>query len=263
MCGITPMMEFFAQHYGKAYAPNSRETVRRQTVHQFMQAGLISCNPDDPARPVNSGKTVYQVATDALELLRTFGTSEWHNSLNGYLASIAAVQARFAKERVMQRIAVSTPSGESISLSPGGQNLLIKLIIEDFCPLFTPGGKLLYVGDADEKWAFYDQEYLADLGVVVNEHGKMPDVIIYYTEKNWLVLVEAVTSHGPVDMKRHIELKELFGHSSAGLVFVTTFLDRTSMRKYLNEIAWETEVWVADTPDHLIYFNGEKFLGPY
>jgi adenine-specific DNA-methyltransferase len=263
MRGITPMMDFFAQHYGKTYAPNTRETVRRQSVHQFMQAGLISYNPDDPVRPVNSGKTVYQVTTDALELLRSFGTSDWDANLKGYLASIVAVQARFTTERAMQRIAVSTPSGESISLSPGGQNLLIKLIIEDFCPRFTPNGKVLYVGDADEKWAFYDQTYLAELGVTVNEHGKMPDVVVHHIEKNWLILIEAVSSHGPVDVKRHIELKELFANSSVGLVFVTTFLDRVTMRKYLNDIAWETEVWVADAPDHLIHFNGERFLGPY
>ena len=263
MRGITPMMEFFAQHYGKTYAPNTRETVRRQSVHQFMQAGLISCNPDDPARPVNSGKTVYQVTTDALELLRVFGTPEWDTDLKGYMASMAAVQARFTTERAMQRIAVSTPSGKSILLSPGGQNLLIKLIIEDFCPRFTPNGKVLYIGDADEKWAFYDQDYLTGLGVAVNEHGKMPDVVVHHVEKNWLILIEAVTSHGPVDVKRHIELKELFVNSSAGLVFVTTFLDRTTMRKYLSDIAWETEVWVSDAPDHLIHFNGERFLGPY
>lgn len=263
MRGVTPMMEFFARHYGKAYAPNTRETVRRQSVHQFMQAGLISYNPDDPARPVNSGKTVYQVTIDALEMLRSFGTPDWNTNLGGYLASIAAVQARFTAQRTMQRIAVNTPSGESISLSPGGQNLLIKLIIEEFCPRFTSGGKVLYVGDADEKWAFYDQKYLAGLGIAVNEHGKMPDVVVHHIAKNWLILIEAVTSHGPVDVKRHRELKELFADSNAGLVFVTTFLDRVTMRKYLNDIAWETEVWVSDAPDHLIHFNGERFLGPY
>jgi hypothetical protein len=35
------------------------------------------------------------------------------------------------------------------------------------------------------------------------------------------------------------------------------------MSRYLGEIAWETEVWVADAPSHLIHFNGERFLGPY
>jgi hypothetical protein len=91
----------------------------------------------------------------------------------------------------------------------------------------------------------------------------MPDVIIHFQEKNWLVLVEAVTSHGPVNLLRHNQLKDLFATSTAGLVFVTAFLDRQSMREYLPEIAWESEVWVADAPDHLIHFNGSRFLGPY
>jgi adenine-specific DNA-methyltransferase len=77
------------------------------------------------------------------------------------------------------------------------------------------------------------------------------------------VLIEAVTSHGPVDIKRHNELKHLFRGSKAGLVFVTAFESRKAAFKYLTQIAWETEVWCADEPDHLIHFNGERFLGPY
>lgn len=263
LIGITPMMDFFREHYGKNYAPNTRETVRRQSVHQFMQAGLIVSNPDDPKRPVNSAKNVYQVTPEALELMRAFGTSEWEQSLGGFLALQDAIRARSLRERTFHRIPVTASSGEVFALSPGGQNLLIKEIVEQFCSRFTPEGKILYLGDADEKWAVHDTAALAGLGVVIDEHGAMPDVIVHYTEKNWLILIEAVTSHGPVDVKRHIQLKELFASSTAGLVFVTAFMDRAGMGKYLRDIAWETEVWVADAPDHLIHFNGERFLGPY
>ena len=58
LMGITPMMEFFASHYGRRYAPNTRETVRRHTIHQFVQAGLVVPNPDKPSRPTNSPKAV-------------------------------------------------------------------------------------------------------------------------------------------------------------------------------------------------------------
>lgn len=136
-------------------------------------------------------------------------------------------------------------------------------IIAEFAPIFTPGGKLLYVGDTDEKFAYFDREGLAALGVAVNEHGKMPDVIVHHQEKGWLVLIEAVTSHGPVNAKRHAELKQLFGSSSAGLVFVTAFLNRKVFLPYVGEISWETGVWIAESPTHLIHFNGERFLGPH
>lgn len=91
----------------------------------------------------------------------------------------------------------------------------------------------------------------------------MPDVVLHFTAKNWLLLVEFVTSHSPVDGKRHAELAKLFAGSPAGLVYVTAFPNRAIMSRYLGEIAWETEVWVADAPSHLIHFNGVRFLGPY
>ncbi len=108
-----------------------------------------------------------------------------------------------------------------------------------------------------------DSDALRELRVEVEKHGKMPDVVVHYIEKNWLVLIEAVTSHGPINPKRRQELKELFNLSIAGLVYVTAFLNRRTMMKYLDEISWETEVWVADAPTHIIHFNGERFLGPY
>lgn len=263
LIGIIPMMEFFAVHYGKRYAPNTRETVRRQTVHQFMQAGMIVPNPDKPLRPTNSPKAVYQLEPSALKLLREFGTPDWGSHLRTYLRAVKTLKKLYARERDMCRIPVKLPKGREISLSPGGQNVLIKRIIDDFCPLFTPGGYVIYVGDTEMKWAYFDSDALKELAIEIEEHGKMPDVVVHHVEKNWLVLIEAVTSHGPVNPKRRQELKNLFAGSKAGIVYVTAFLNRKNMMKYLDEISWETEVWIAETPTHLIHFNGERFLGPY
>ncbi len=263
LMGITPMMDFFAAHYGKRYAPNTRETVRRQTVHQFMQAGIIVPNPDKPSRPTNSPKAVYQIEPSALKLLREFGKPSWGSHLREYLQTVKTLKKLYAKERDMRRIPVTLLNGKEIKLSPGGQNVLVKKIIDDFCPLFTPAGRVIYVGDTETKWAYLDSNALTELGLKIEEHGKMPDVVVHHVKKNWLVLIEAVTSHGPVNPKRRQELKELFAGSNAGIVYVTAFLDRRIMMKYLDEISWETEVWIAETPTHLIHFNGERFLGPY
>jgi hypothetical protein len=263
LCGITPMMEHMAEHYGKRYAPNSRETVRRQTVHQFLQGGLILQNPDHPGRPVNSGKTTYQVNSVALDLLRSYGSKTWALALRRYQLRVEALKERWQKERHLQRIPVVLPDGADITLSPGGQNVLIAALVKDFCPMFTPGGSVLYIGDADEKFAVFDRVGLEGLGVTIEEHGKMPDLVVHYSGRDWLVLVEAVTSHGPVDAKRHEELQNLFADSTAGLVFVTSFLDRRTLAKYIYDLSWETEVWVAESPTHLIHLNGDRFLGPY
>jgi len=263
LMGITPMMEFFSKHYAKQYAPNTRETVRRQTVHQFIQAALIVPNPDKPSRPTNSPKAVYQIEPSALKLLRGFGKPGWKAYLDDYLRSVETLKQLYARERDKMRIPVKLADGREIRLSPGGQNILVKKIIDDFCQFFTPGGHVIYVGDSQAKWAYFDPDLLRVVGVEIEEHGKMPDVVVHNVEKDWLVLIEAVTSHGPVNPKRRQELKDLFADSKVGLVFVTAFLDRRTMVKYLDDISWETEVWIAESPTHLIHFNGERFLGPY
>jgi len=263
LLGITPIMDWIREHYQKEYAPNTRETVRRQTMHQFVDAGIALYNPDNPDRPVNSPKAVYQIEPATLELLRCFGTKTWHDTLTGYLDKRETLAAKYAKMREQNRIPVKVAEGQKITLSPGEHNELIRAIIEEFGPRFAPGSVLIYAGDTGDKWGYFDAALLADLGVDVDSHGKMPDVVLHYVERNWLVLVESVTSHGPVDGKRHAELAQLFARAKAGLVYVTAFPTRAIMARYLGEIAWETEVWVAESPSHLIHFNGERFLGPY
>lgn len=165
-----------------------------------------------------------------------------------------------AAERHLHRIPVTLLDGTRVTLSPGGQNILIRQAIEEFCPRYTPGGIVLYFGDVDNKWSIFEQQRLAYLGVHVDSHGKMPDIVIHLSDRNWLVLMEAASSHGPVDGKRHGELKELFKGATAGLVFVSCLPSRADLRKYLKDIAWETGVWCAENPTHLIHFNGERFL---
>ncbi|MDD5451565.1 MAG: BsuBI/PstI family type II restriction endonuclease [Desulfovibrionales bacterium] len=263
LMGITPIMDWARKHYQKEYAPNTRETVRRQTMHQFVDAGIAVYNPDNPGRPVNSPKAVYQIEPITLDLLRSFGSKKWHDKLTDYLAHRATLAAKYAKEREQNRIPVQIAPGKQITLSPGEHSELIRAIIEDFGSRFAPGGILVYAGDTGDKWGYFDAPLLAELRVDIDSHGKMPDVVLYMKERNWLFLVESVTSHGPVDGKRHAELARLFTGSRAGLVYVTAFPDRATMSRYLGEIAWETEVWVADAPSHLIHFDGARFLGPY
>ena len=261
--GITPIIDFIAEAYGIRYAPNTRETIRDEAVKFFVEAGLLLRNPDKPDRPTNSGNTVYQVEPTALALLRKFGTLEWQNALKAYLANVEEVKREIARHRELARVPVTLPGGKQIALSPGGQNPLIKAIVEDFCPHFAPGGVVAYIGDTENKFAHLEADYLAGLGVSLDSAAKMPDVIVHGVKRNWLLLIEAVTSAGPVDGKRRKELKELFAGSKAGLVFVTAFDTRRVMQSFLASIAWESEVWIAEDPAHMIHFNGDKFLGPY
>lgn len=264
LIGITPIMEFAAKHYrDKPYAPNTRETIRRQTMHQFCDAAIALYNPDNPGRAVNSPKAVYQISPEALSLVRAYGSTQWKRALALFRKQRKSLAERYAAARETRHVPLIIANGQTVRLSPGEHSDLIRQIVDVFGPHFAPGGRLLYVGDTGKKWGYFDEAGLTALGVTVDSHGKIPDAIIYFSERNWLLLVEAVTSHGPVNSKRHDELRSSFRNASLGLVFVTAFPSRAVMSKYLGEIAWETEVWCADNPTHLIHFNGERFLGPY
>lgn len=263
LMGITPIMDWCRDHYDINYAPNTRETFRRQTMHQFVDAALAVVNPDQPDRPINSPKWCYQIEPKALELVRTFGKPEWETQLGHYKKERQGLRLQYTRRRKMHMIPVTLQGDMDITLTPGKHSELIKAIVEEFAPRFVPGAKVLYVGDTGEKWGYFDVDTMKELGVQVDKHGKMPDVVIYYPAKNWLLLIEAVTSHGPVDGKRHNELARLFSSAKAGLIYVTAFPSRSLMARYISEISWETEVWIADTPDHLIHFDGIHFLGPY
>lgn len=225
--------------------------------------GLVVANPDNPRRPVNSPDNRYQVAPTLLRLARAYASPAWNDTLAAFLKTENVLRRLQPREREMGMIPVRLPDGRELRLTAGGQNELVKKIVEEFCPRFTPGGIVIYVGDTGDKKRHIEDGYLERLGVKIEEHGKIPDLVIHLEQKNWLVLIEAVTSHGPIGLKRHNELKELFGTARAGLVFVTAFLSRRAMTRYLAHIAWETEVWVAEAPSHIIHFNGERFLGPY
>lgn len=263
LMGITPIIEYCREHYGREYAPNTRETFRRQTMHQFVEAGIALYNPDQPDRPVNSPKACYQISAEAFAVIQTFGTDAWQTALDEYLEGRETLAAKWAKHREMQMIPVQVAEGQEINLTPGAHSELIKDIITEFAPRFAPAAEVIYVGDTGDKIGYFQEQRFAELGVTIDQHGKMPDVVLYFGEKDWLLLVESVTSHGPVDAKRHNELGKLFAGATPSLVYVTAFPNRGVMARYLGEISWETEVWCADAPTHLIHFNGERFLGPY
>jgi adenine-specific DNA-methyltransferase len=212
------MMDWFRDYYGKQYAPNTRETVRRQTMHQFVQMGIVVENPDRPDRPINSPKWCYQLHQQALSLLKSYGSEQWEEACRNYAVSVTNLLQ--ARNRNIPMIPVTLPDGQAIEISSGGQNILIKDILESFCPRFTPGGRVLYVGDAGDKFIINETQKFREMGIELNPHGKMPDIVVYYQRKDWLVLIEAVTSHGPVNLKRHNELRQLFQSGGKGLVFV-------------------------------------------
>ncbi len=255
------IMSFVAENYKKSYAPNTRETFRRQVLHQFVQGRIADYNPDEPNLPVNSSRAHYAISEAALSAIQKYGTPKWKNAVKSFLEKNGSLTEAYEKWRSMNLIPV-TIDGEEIKLSAGKHNEVQAAVIEQFAPRFTGGAKVLYLGDTVNKDLHINKEYLEQIGIPITEHSKLPDVIIYDEERDWLFLIEVVTSHGPVSPKRMLELEDLLKDSKVGRIYVTAFPDKSELKKHIADIAWETEVWIADNPDHMIHFNGDRFIGP-
>jgi type II restriction enzyme len=254
------IMDFIRKHYGKEYAPNTREKVRRQVLHQFVQAHLADYNPDNSNLPTNSPRAHYALTPAAHRTVRTYGTVKWQGTCKRFLASHGSLRDKYGTLRIRRLVPVQLPDGRNLELSPGEHNMLQAAVIEGFLPRFAPGSRLLYLGDTAKKNLYLDEKGLSGLGVALTDHDKLPDVVFYDPNKNRLFLVEAVTSHGPMSPKRHMELEAVLCKCPVKRIFVSAFKDFKSFKNHMESIAWETEVWIADVPDHMIHYDGERFL---
>ncbi|MDX2138166.1 MAG: BsuBI/PstI family type II restriction endonuclease [Chloroflexota bacterium] len=247
--------------YARAYAENTRETVRRQVLHQFEQAGVVLRNPDDPTLATNSPRTHYALSEAVLKVLHAHGSSDWEAQLAAFREISSALVELYQRDRQHNRVPL-TYQGQTYQLSPGEHNRLQAAVIAEFGPRFAPGAKVLYLGDSENKRLILDTDELARLNVPFSEHEKLPDIILYDEAGNALYLIEAVTSHGPVSHKRRVELERMLANCTAGRIYVSAFPDFATFRGFLTEIAWDTEVWLSETPNHLIHFNGDHYLTP-
>ena len=259
---IVDIMSWMTEQYNKLYAPNSRETIRRSTIHQFEQARLVDRNSDDPERPTNSGNTNYRLTDQATKVICSYGSQSFITNRDQFLSEFDALAELYEMNRDIIKIPITLSDGTELTLSPGDHNILQKRIVEDFGPRFAPGAKLAYLGDTANKLLHVDSDLLRKLNIPEMNHDKLPDVVLYDSKKNWLLLIEAVTSHGPVSPKRFYELEKILETCPANRVYVTAFMDFDEFKRNAEEVCWETEVWISDVPDHMVHFNGDKFLGP-
>jgi len=259
---IHDMLGEMKTRYDRDYAENTRETVRRQVVHQFQQAGLVLRNPDEPDLPTNSPRTCYMLSDLAVRTLQAYGTSTWESAVQEFSRRKGSLLEVYQKVRNRHQAPLRLTDGRAFYLSPGEHNELQARVVQEFGPRFAPGATVLYLGDTANKKLILEEKVFVSLGVPLPDHDKLPDVVLFDDARNWIFLIEAVTSHGPLSPKRYVELSEMFKNCSASLVYITAFPDFSTFKNFLSEIAWETEVWVAEIADHLIHFNGDRLLGP-
>ena len=254
---IHDIIQFANTYYGSTYAENSRETFRKQALHHFRNAALV----EDNGKATNSPNYRYRLTEETLQMIRVFQTSDWQKSVNRFLKYHEKLVDMYASKKKMTMMPVCI-NGADFQFSTGKHNELQKAIIEEFAPRFAPNSECLYVGDTVEKDLVKNVDKLKELGFEITLHDKMPDVVLYREDKDWIYFVESVTSVGLMDSKRILEISEMTKSVTAGKIFVTAFLDFKTYKRFSESLAWETEVWIAGMPEHMIHLNGDKFLEP-
>ena len=258
------MFAYIKDTFDVVYAENSRETLRKRVIKVLEQSNIVVKNLDDATRPTNSGKTNYSITQEALSVISSFGEVIYNDRLKEFSEKFHLLSEQYAKRRDIHKIPLLV-EGKEFMLSAGSHNTLQVDIINEFSSRFAHNAKLLYIGDTADKYIYVDKVTLESIGIPISKNDKLqlPDILLYDENKNWLYLIEAVTTHGAIDQKRVNQLEEMFVDCPADSIYITAFPDRATFRKYIADIAWETEVWISEEPDHMIHFNGDKFMGPY
>jgi len=252
---IHDIIVFTGSKYGRQYAENSRETFRKVALHHFRTAAMV----EDNGAATNSPNYRWRLTDEFLAVIRELGTSGTAKAQ--FMANHQRLVDIYASKKKMQKMPVRINNAD-FEFSAGKHNQLQKAIIEELAPRFAPSSECLYVGDTAAKDLVKNEDKLKALGFEITLHDKMPDVVLYKEDQNWLYFIEAVTSVGPMNPKRIGEIEQLTANVQAGKIFITAFLDFATYKRFAQDIAWETEVWIADMPDHMIHLNGNKFLGP-
>lgn len=248
---------FINENYGKDYKENTRETFRKDSLKPLCDAAIVENN----GAITNSPKSMYRLTKETAKLLRMFGNEYWQDELEYFLQTHQTLEEIYEQKKTIDK-STSIVDGIELEFKRSPHNKLQKAIIEEFATRFAKNAKLLYVGDTADKYLYINKDKIKELGIDIFDNAALPDVVLYDEEKNWVYFIEAVTSVGPMSAERVFKIKKSCENCEAGLIFVTAFQNMKKCKEKILEIAWDTEIWIADNPDHMIHLNGDKFLGP-
>ena len=257
------IIAYLNEHFQEKISMGSYDDIRRKDLKLPVVAGIIIASANKPNSARTDPTRGYSLSPEYVELIRCFSQPDWLETTEEFMADRPTLAERLDAARQIEMVPIKLPGGKTLEFSPGEHNLLQKAIIEQFLPRYGFGAEVLYVGDTAKKFLVRDEQKLKSLKFFELEHGELPDIVAYSSKKNWLFVIEAVHSSGPISSIRLLELRRLAKGCTASIVFITAFLNRVTFRKFAPDIAWETEVWIADAPDHMVHFDGDKFLGPY
>ncbi|MBU0691154.1 restriction endonuclease [bacterium] len=249
------------EYFSEEISSGSYDDIRRRDLEYPLLSSIIV--PTKPSTSRNDPGRGYALSSEYSPIVRKFGAEDWNNLVNEFLKQRETLSQSLVSKRVMSRVPVVLPDGKRLDFDYGKHNELIKAVIEEFLPRYGNNAEVYYVGSAEDRMLHYEEAKLREMKFYELTHAELPDVIAFSKNKNWLYLIEAVHSANPISAERHFKLKQLTSKCTAGLIYITAFNDKKSFRRFAADISWETEVWIASDPDHVIHFDGERFLGPY
>jgi hypothetical protein len=261
--GSRQIIDWLNNYWGERISSGSYDEVRRRCVKYLVAAGVALKDPDDANRSPNSPATGYALSLEFVSLLKAYGSAEWSLQLRKFRRNHESLNRKFRAERELRGVGVTLPDGATLQLSPGEHNKLQAAIIDRFLPQFILQPEVLYIADALSRQLYRNDDLLKEAGLSRFDHLLLPDVIVLDRGRRWLIIIEAVANSGHISPLRKLELRELLSDCQFPPVFVTAFPDYKTFGKFAGDIAWETEVWIAEHSTHMIHFNGERFLGPY
>lgn len=247
---IHDILEFVRSDYGRKVAENTRESYRKASLRPLMDAGWVVRH----RLSTNDPNTYYRLHDELAQLVASVPGPE-RDRLS---ANLRIVGKRIKKKGAGEGdVVVRVLSDRIFTLSPGAHNELEKAIAETLAPAILAQSVVVYLGDTAPRAGYQDRTLMRRLNLPIDITESLPDVVIFSPERNRLLIVEAVTSTGPIDTLRLEQLRTFCqGPSRLGIEidFMTAFPTRKDLRRFLEEIAWGTGVWIADEPWNVIHF---------
>ena len=105
-------MQFIREHYDQDYKPNTRETIRRQTLHQFEQARIVDRNRDNPSRATNSKDNNYSLNQPVIEVLKRYPDDNWKQKIKEYKKDLPKLQKIYKRILNKTKIPITLPDGK-------------------------------------------------------------------------------------------------------------------------------------------------------
>lgn len=255
-------VDFYNTYLEENMSKGSYDYVLRDGLKKLLIGGIVERSK--PESNISDATRGYRISAEYARIIGKFGQKDWEKQVEIFNKTHKTYRDRMSQKRDFPKIAVKLADGTEFHLKDGEHNLIQQQVLTEFLPRFGYGAEVLYCGDSDNKYGvIYEKDKLKELGVQDLSQGKLPDIVAYSKEKDWVYLIEAYHTSNPITLERRYELEEIFTDVADKCIYVTAFESNSAYHNCTEELAWETEVWIVTEPDHLMHRNGFRFMGPY